>query len=257
MVFRYDKTFEGLLTCVFDAYKLKSFPEHLLEEGEPLPLFNEGLWTVVSEAEKADRVWRGLQKKLSRDALHQLTRCWMADGTPHVDELLFRYICKNIDAPKSVEVNFADPDVLALSHVYKQVGHESMRLIQFARFQKAADGTYFAPFEPLHNVLPLAIGHFRNRFGDQKWIIYDVKRGYGFYFDLQRVQEITFPQDAPFLHSGLLDSDKLDQDEALFQKMWQTYFKAISIKERTNPRKHKQDMPVRYWKFLTEKQGPK
>ncbi|WP_240054607.1 DUF4130 domain-containing protein, partial [Bacteroides uniformis] len=23
---------------------------------------------------------------------------------------------------------------------------------------------------------------------------------------------------------------------------------------RLNPRKHKQDMPVRYWKYLTEKQ---
>ena len=26
------------------------------------------------------------------------------------------------------------------------------------------------------------------------------------------------------------------------------------IKERLNPRKHRQDMPVRYWKYLTEKQ---
>ncbi|MCQ4902025.1 DUF4130 domain-containing protein, partial [Phocaeicola vulgatus] len=26
------------------------------------------------------------------------------------------------------------------------------------------------------------------------------------------------------------------------------------IKERWNPRKHRQDKPVRYWKYLTEKQ---
>ncbi|WP_302587710.1 DUF4130 domain-containing protein, partial [Paraprevotella clara] len=32
------------------------------------------------------------------------------------------------------------------------------------------------------------------------------------------------------------------------------YFKAICIKERLNPRKHRKDMPVRYWKYLTEKQ---
>mgnify|MGYP002228844907 CR=1 FL=1 len=46
----------------------------------------------------------------------------------------------------------------------------------------------------------------------------------------------------------------MDGDEQLFQSLWKTYFKAICIKERLNPRKHKQDMPVRYWKYLTEKQ---
>ena len=39
-----------------------------------------------------------------------------------------------------------------------------------------------------------------------------------------------------------------------FQQLWKTYFKSTTIKERLNPRKHKQDMPVRYWKYLTEKQ---
>ena len=46
----------------------------------------------------------------------------------------------------------------------------------------------------------------------------------------------------------------MDKDERLFQQLWKTYFKAICIKERWNPRKHRQDMPVRYWKYLTEKQ---
>jgi len=39
-----------------------------------------------------------------------------------------------------------------------------------------------------------------------------------------------------------------------YQEMWRPYFKAICIKERLNPRKHRKDMPVRYWKYLTEKQ---
>ena len=45
-----------------------------------------------------------------------------------------------------------------------------------------------------------------------------------------------------------------DEDEMWYQEMWRTYFKAICIKERLNPRKHRKDMPVRYWKYLTEKQ---
>ena len=37
--FRYDKTFEGLLTAVFDAYARRQFPEGLLSEEEAAPLF--------------------------------------------------------------------------------------------------------------------------------------------------------------------------------------------------------------------------
>ena len=29
-IFRYDKTFEGLLTAVFDAYSMKKFPDMLV-----------------------------------------------------------------------------------------------------------------------------------------------------------------------------------------------------------------------------------
>ena len=47
----------------------------------------------------------------------------------------------------------------------------------------------------------------------------------------------------------------MDSDEMLFQKLWRTYFKAIAIKERSNPRKQRQDMPVRFWKYMTEKNG--
>ena len=68
-IFLYDHTFEGLLTSVFEAYSRRTFPDALLLEGEPLPLFYDGLFTVVTDEEKAGRVWRGLQKKLSSTAL--------------------------------------------------------------------------------------------------------------------------------------------------------------------------------------------
>lgn len=280
-IFIYDKTFEGLLTCVFDAYLLKTFPDMLVEKGDTLPIFYDSLRTIESDHVKADRVWKGLGRKLSEEARAQISECWMADGYPHVDELLFRYIHKAIDGPagtgttssaakretlpgllqdngrrvpESIEVNFSDPDVLALSRVYKQVRYEVQRMKMFVRFQKAADGTYFAPFEPQHDVLPMAVDHFRDRFGDQKWIIYDIKRGYGFHFDLSTVREVTFTDEAEFLKTGLLDKTMLDPDELLLQNMWKAYFKSICIRERLNPRKHRQDMPVRYWKHLTEKQ---
>lgn len=52
-LFIFDNTFEGLLTSVFEAYSRRTFPDALLAEGEPLPLFCDEAFTVVSDEEKA------------------------------------------------------------------------------------------------------------------------------------------------------------------------------------------------------------
>ena len=255
IIFVFDNTFEGLLTSVFEAYSRRVFPDALFPEGEPLPLFHDEVFTVITEEEKAKRVWRGLQKKLSSGALSYLAQCWLAEEA-ETPMLLFRYIRKAIDAPRSIETNFADPDVLEFSRMWKRVDWERLRMLQFIRFQKAADGTFFAAVEPEKNALPLAIDHFKDRFADQPWLIYDIKRAYGFYYDLKEVRQVTFEEGSREGHlvTGMLDESLMDKDEKLFQQLWKTYFKAICIKERLNPRKHKQDMPVRYWKHMTEKQ---
>ena len=255
LIFRYDKTFEGLLTAIFDAYSIKRFPDILLAAEETPPLFYDEIITVVTDEERSNRVWKGLQKKLSASALTSLTTCWLSE-LPEIDLVLFSYIHKAIDAPRSIELNFGDPDVLELSKVWKKVNNERLRVMQFLRFQKAADGTFFAAVEPEKNALPLAIDHFKDRFADQPWLIYDIKRAYGFYYDLKEVRQVTFEEGSCERHlvTGMLDESLMDKDEKLFQQLWKTYFKAICIKERLNPRKHKQDMPIRYWKHMTEKQ---
>ena len=189
---------------------------------------------------------------------------------PELDTPLFNYICKVFrqqPGAQSIERNFADPDVLAVTNIARRVMHEQLRMKQFIRFQKAKDGTYLAVVSPDHNVLPLITRHFSDRFGDQPWLIYDARRRYGFYYEpqpdddvrkrWQSVIRITFADEAslPFdLDTGKLDESALSNDDQLFQNLWRTYFKAICIKERMNPRKQLNDMPRRYWKYMTEKQ---
>ena len=119
-VSRYDQTVDGLLTAVFDAYLRTTLPDALLSEGDTLPLFCDDLHTVVTDEEKAARVWRGLQKKVSSSALGCLTQSWLSE-LPEVGILIFRYIRKAIDAPRSIETNFADPDVLRLAQIWNAV----------------------------------------------------------------------------------------------------------------------------------------
>lgn len=252
IVFYYDKTFEGLLTAVFDAYSRKTFPDRLLAEGEIEPLFISERYTVITCEESATRVWSALQKKLSKPACNMLTYAWLSE-TEGSDDLLFRYICKAFDNKESIETNFGDQDVLQIHQLARKVGHESQYLKQFVRFQKAADDIFFAPVSPIYNALPLAIGHFADRFADQKWIIYDLKRNYGFYYDLHTVTEMTLDNNDNFL-DGKLDEKLMAEDEKLFQELWKGYFKAMTIKERINLKLQRQHMPKRFWKLLTEKQ---
>ena len=36
IIYQYDKSFDGLLTCIFEAYDRKMFPDILQAEGVPL-----------------------------------------------------------------------------------------------------------------------------------------------------------------------------------------------------------------------------
>jgi len=251
-IFFYDKTFEGLLSAVFEAFKMKVFPERLMQEGDIPPMFTDTTHTVITNEEHANRVWMGLQKKLQKQACNMLTHVWLSE-LKGSDELLFRYICKIFATTQKIQYNFGDVDVLEVQRIARKVAHEAHYLLQFVRFQKAADDIFFAPVRPQFNALPLAIRHFTDRFADQQWVIYDLQRNYGYYYDLHTTQEITFDDDGHLL-SGKLDEALMAADEQMFQNLWKTYFKALSIKERINPRLHKKNMPVRFWPLLTEKQ---
>ena len=257
-VYVFDHTLDGLLTAVFDSFFLHQQPEFLLAEGEQLPLFADEPHRVVTDSEKAERVWKGLEKHLSKDGLRMITVSWLSEERA-LNQPLFNFICKVFrrEPFDSYERNASDPDVLEVRNTCRRVLHEQLRMKQFIRFQKAKDGTYLAVVSPDHNVLPLIIDHFQDRFNDQPWLIYDAKRHYGYYYDGAAAPiHITFEDEAavPFnLSNGKLDADVLSENDQIFQQLWRTYFKAICIKERMNPRKQLQDMPRRYWKYMTEK----
>ena len=245
-----------MLSAVFDAYQLRQLPEALVGQGEPLPMFCDQSHRVATTEEKARRVWAGLEKRLSREARRMLAVSYLSEDKA-LDTPLFHYVYKVFRQMERIERNFSDPDVLFVTNTARRVMHEALRMKQFVRFQKGRDGTYLGIVRPDHNVLPLAVDHFADRFQDQPWLLYDVRRRYGYYYDQREVTRVTFEDDAslPFdLRTGQLSADLLSADDQLFQHLWRTYFKAICIRERLNPRKQLNDMPRRYWAYMTEKQ---
>ena len=107
--------------------------------------------------------------------------------------------------------------------------------------------------EPDFNVLPLIAKHFKLRYADQKWLIYDIKRKFGLYYNLESVEIIVmeFPTHFDFTKTS---GDFFAEQELEFQDLWQNYFKSTNIASRKNMLLHVRHVPKRYWKYLSEKQ---
>jgi probable DNA metabolism protein len=254
LYFLYDNTFEGLLTAVFEAFNRKEIPDRIVREDIQLPLFTD-IFRVISDPEKSDRVLNGLKKKISGSALNMLLVCYLS-GMEDIEMILFRYIRKAFAAPVSIEMNFADEDVLALSKIFRKMERETTHIKQFVRFRKMVDGTFFAVVDPLYNVLPLCASFFEGRYADQPWILFDSRRNYGLYYDLEKTEVIRFEHFNLSLRTGQLSAEQQDEHEAAFQVLWKEYLSAVTIRERKNLRLQRQFMPERFWKYLTEKQNP-
>ena len=85
IIYLFDNTFEGLLTSVFDAYSRRIFPDVLLAEGEPLPLFYDESFTVISDEEKIGQglAWLGEEAVFIRIVLSLHNVGWRRNRKRH------------------------------------------------------------------------------------------------------------------------------------------------------------------------------
>ena len=250
--FIFDGSLEGLLTAVFESYDRKLWPDNICTQANFHPIMFCEPTEIVSDTAKAQRVWNGLTKKLSADGCNLVYYVYLSE-LPESPLLILSFIRKVFQVKHNIEQDFGDETVLRMWQIGKKVARESQRVKMFLRFQKTGDGIYYASFDPEYNVLALSVNHFKNRFADQRWVIYDTRRNIGFYYDLNEVSEVSFTESRVNFATGKLDNEILDKDELLFQQLWKTYFKEMEIKERHNYKLHRQLMPKRFWKYLIEK----
>ncbi|CVK15275.1 probable DNA metabolism protein [Apibacter mensalis] len=253
IIFSYDKTLDGLLCVIYEAYQRKIFPEMLIQSGEIPPLFVDQLLEIQTRDEIVSKTWGYLEKKMPKESINMMHAVWLSEQNER-DWLLYKYIKKAIDSRFTGHTDFRDEVVISINDLAKKVYKEGYNWKQFVRFKKSKDGIYFAPVYPIYNSLPLAIPHFKNRFSSQPWIIYDLNRDYGFYYDTKKVIQMTLERDNEYFNSKKINENLLDPKEILFQESWKKYYQALTIKERINLKQQKQHMPKRYWQYLTEMQ---
>lgn len=253
LAFCYDDTFEGLLSAVFDAYTMKDFPEIVVSGKEVLPLTVTRTHTVITGRNKAERVFSGLCRRMSREGRNVVLLAYLSE-CEGVGTLLFRYMRKLFDLPPGSEGDFTDPDMLAVDQIAKKVYAEHHLLLGFSRFQKTAEGVYAALLGPKYNVLSLLVPHFRTRFAVHPWILYDGKRGFGFFHDKGDIKDIYI--DPVFLKGGTFSEELLAPGEKALEKMWRDYHHTAAIEARTNGTLQARCMPRHFWKYMTEMRAP-
>ncbi|WP_243900199.1 TIGR03915 family putative DNA repair protein [Hymenobacter defluvii] len=250
----YDGSFDGLLTVVLEMYERQAVPNSV----QPAGSVQGGLFTsaipIDTSEEKATRVWNGLLKYMNEEARRRLYHTFLSER-PDRELLICRFVQQAVAARGRVDMseNLADDTVRLIAHISQQLGREKHRMEAFVRFEKTQDELFHATIEPDFDVLPLIAPHFTKRYADQRWLIFDRRRGYGLYYDLHRTDIVQFEAPTPQRRTDV-SATVLDEREPLFRLLWQTYFDHANIPERRNLKLHRRHVPLRYWRYLSEKQ---
>lgn len=247
----YDGTFEGFLSVVFEIYDLRLKEVKIIRTGQPvLDIFSD-LITVATNTWHAERVWKGLTKKLDAAASTLIYRVFLTE-LDDVENWMLGYIRYAFSSTQNIATDYGNTYVLKMTQLNKMVGREKHRMEAFVRFQLIEGDIYYASIEPDFNVLPLLIPHFKRRYADQQWIIYDIKRAFGIRYDLHKVDFMNLEFLKKF-RNGKEISAAWQNGEELYQVLWKDYFKSVNIQTRKNTKLHLRHVPKRYWKYLTEK----
>lgn len=249
-IYVFDNSFEGFLTLIFDYYVRKPTQIKVVSERDFSPTMFDDEYFVITDEQKAERVHKSLKNKLNSTSYKAVQAVFLSEETEAYDKL-FRYCCLILNESAAIQLNYGNEYVFYVMKMYRSVHREKHHHEAFIRFEKINPDLFFAKTEPKFNVLPLIINHFRKRYADQNWIIYDSKRKYGIYYDkissqVQQIQLNFTPK------TSTTPAEYIDVNENLYQELWKSYFNSTTIEARKNSRLQIQMMPKRFWKNLTE-----
>ena len=184
----YDGSFNGFLTAVFVAFEEKLHVVDIQKIGQcPNGLFS-GTQPVFTQIDKAKRVWHGLRNK-NHNAMANIYFAYLS-GAEGVEPMLYGHIQKLMSLSKGESLE-PSQDNLYLEQLARKVGREKYRMEAHVQFQISKDHIQYALIDPEYDVLPLISKHFRARHHQTCWLIHDLRRQYGIFYNLDHVEMVT------------------------------------------------------------------
>ncbi|MGD8401043.1 MAG: TIGR03915 family putative DNA repair protein [Bacillota bacterium] len=254
----YDGSLEGLLTALATTVDSDAEIQAITTRQNFQPdLFSE-VREIITDQNMAMTFLEQLRARFRGRTLTTLGKCFLAE-TPGSAMTIRDFIRLLFKYGERIAWNSANATVRQINRIGDQVSYEVLRLQGFVRFRQLATEEFYAAIEPDHNVIRLLAPLFAARFADQQWLIHDLKRQTGIYYDgavCRFLPEVTVAADLaaasrPF--TANLSPTGFAAAELEYQTIWNQYFQAIAIPERANPRAQRQRMPRRYWKHLVER----
>ncbi len=249
----YDGSFDGFLTSIFECYDRKLIDFAIVRRDRYQPGITTSSLNIETDILKSQRVWSGLKRKLSVSKRNEFYKAFLSE-LPEVERQLLELTRYIFSSKHNIEQDLGHPAVIAITKIAHQVHREKHRMEAFIRFQRTKEDLYFAAVSPDFNVLPLIASHFKDRYADQNWLIYDNLRKYGINYEYSSAMLtevlISLEKEA---NGNFLPEHMCHEDEVSYQKLWKDYFDSVNIGARKNKKLHVRHVPSRYWRFLTEK----
>ncbi|HNW44216.1 MAG TPA: TIGR03915 family putative DNA repair protein [Elusimicrobiales bacterium] len=236
----YDHSFTGLI-CAIKAACIDASAEITLAAPAQENLFSPAV-EIASDAADCAEFLRRLDAMTGPGTAENIKLSWLWSG-PEKEKMLLSYARMAFSKGKALNDLLADPVVARTHKAAAAVLREAHRFKGFLRFTELSDRTLYARMEPDHNILPLVAGHFKRRMAASDWVIHDARRGEAaLYFGGKlRLAELTGEQSPP-----------RSETEARVAGLWRTFFDAVAIKERENPRAQRGGVPLKYRSNMPE-----
>lgn len=234
-----DGTENGFYTAAFFACRDSDCL--VASQSVQLPLGAQ-VCEISEDEEKCARVKRRL-RQYDGACLNDIGLILRRDS-PDKEMVALRYLRRIVRERAPVRDRRADPDVAAALDERGKVMLETHRFTGFLRFMEGANGVWYAPFSPDNDILELLLPHFLRRLGAQPFVIHDVRR---------RKAALWNGKDCVIVPTQEKVEISLSPDEDDFQALWRQYYDSVNIAQRPHEKQMKGYMPVRYWKFMPEK----
>lgn len=243
LIYYYDGSFDGLLSCIFDSYLYKEVPTAICCDEDALPTLFASR-SISTDPAHAGRVLRKVAK-CSPYALNLLHKGFLT-CLPDKEIYLYRMVAKLLEEGPGFLRNFSDETLHPVAAAVRHLNGEAHQLKGFVRFSDLG-GVLGGEIRPKNRVLPLLRSHFCARYQGESFFLYD-----------RTHREALFYAGGKSVIRPLEDFQMAppDEAEARYRLLWKRFYDTIAISERYNPKCRMTHMPKRYWDTMTEFQGP-
>lgn len=241
MDYLYDGSFDGLLTCIYHHYYTEKASDIFRLDSYQMNLTSKYM-IVETDETKASRVYEAMEEKISHYAVRCMYEVFLS-AAPYKEMKILNFAVLGFRTGAKITYMHGNDTVVAVERIVKRIGVEVEKMCSFVRFEELECGVLYGQIEPDNDVTELLWRHFANRYKNEPFIIHDVGRSKALFAYQEKWYIAEFNDD---------ELPGRSNDEVGYQKLWQSYFDNIAIKERINLRCQRNFVPMRYRKHLTE-----